>query len=42
MFYVTDLTGKKVTHEPRQTAIREQSGDSAEGEPETSPAELAR
>ena len=40
VFYVTDLTGKKVTHEPRQAAIREQLQKVLEGEPPKSPTEL--
>ncbi len=40
VFYVTDLTGKKVTHEPRQAAIREQLQKVLEGEPVKSATEL--
>jgi [protein-PII] uridylyltransferase len=40
VFYVTDLTGKKVTHEPRQAAIREQLQKVLEGEPAKSATEL--
>ncbi|MGZ5889879.1 MAG: [protein-PII] uridylyltransferase, partial [Hyphomicrobium sp.] len=40
VFYVTDLTGKKVTHEPRQAAIREQLQKVLEGEPARSASDL--
>ena len=34
VFYVTDLTGKKVTHEPRQDAIRRRLETVLEGDVE--------
>jgi [protein-PII] uridylyltransferase len=40
VFYVTDLTGKKVTREPRQAAIREQLQNVLKGEPAKSATEL--
>jgi [protein-PII] uridylyltransferase len=41
VFYVTDLTGKKITGEQRQSAIREQLVKVLEGAPEKPTAEPA-